>query len=294
MKYGKEAISLVKLIFTGFERKHLPVVAAGLAYYFLMSLFPALVVLTAVTTYLPIHNGGGGATSFIAHLIPHQSLALIEPVLNTITPHRTGLLSFGIITTLWLSSVGAKGVIAGLDIVYEVRVPRSLWVNRVLAFVLTFAVGALLLFVVILTLVGPLVESALATAVPFQSLWVTVWPYIQWLLAAAFTFTAIELLYLLAPNVPMARRITVPGALIAATAWLALVGALGFFFHHFGQLKLNGLYGVFAAPIALVIWMKWGAVVILVGAEINVSLQTLKVLRQSKPEAISHHRKDAA
>jgi membrane protein len=286
MNYVKEAISLVKLIFRGFERKHLPLVAAGLAYYFLMSLFPALVLLTAVAAYLPIQNGGEKATSFMAHVIPHQGLALLEPVLNTITPHRTGLLSLGIVTTLWLSSVGAKGVIAGLDIVYEVRAPRSLWINRILAFGLTFVVGVLLLLVVVLTLVGPVLEAALATAVPVQSLWVTVWPYIQWLLAAAFTFAAIELLYLLAPNVPMAKRMTVPGALIAAVAWLALAWGLGFSFHHFGQLKLNGLYGIFAAPIALVIWLNWGAAAILLGAEINVGLQSYKTLTASEREEV--------
>ncbi len=294
MKQLKDAISVVKLIFKGFERKHLSLLAAGLAYYFVMSLAPALMVLTAIMAYLPLKNGVQGATSFMAHVIPHQSLALLEPMLTTITPHRTGLLSLGIIATLWLSSKGVKGIIAGLDIVYAVRVPRSLWINRILAFGLTFAVGLLLLVAVILALAGPALEIVLSRAVPIQSLWMRVWPFLHWLLAATFTFAAIELFYLLAPNVPVKNRLTVPGALVAASAWLALSWGLGLYFHYFGDLKLNKLYGILAAPIALVIWLYWGAAAILIGAEMNVNLEHRKTRELSEAEEVLRPRKDAA
>jgi membrane protein len=209
MKYLTETISVIRLIFRGFERKHLPLLAPGLAYYFVMSLVPALVLLTAVMAYLPVQNATQAANSFMAHVMPRQGLELIEPMLSTIGAHRTGLLSFGIVATLWLTSKGVKGIIAGLDIVYEVRTPRPLWINRILAFGLTCAVGVLLLLAVALTLAGPAVEAFLSAAAPVQSLWIEVWPYVQWLLAAVFTFAAIELLYLLAPNVPVAHRLTI-------------------------------------------------------------------------------------
>lgn len=283
MKFLRDAVALVLLIFAGFERKHLQLVSAGLAYFFLMSLFPALVLLTAVAAYLPIQDGAQRATSFMAHVIPHQSLALLGPILTSITPHRTGLLWLGMVTTLWLTSVGVKAVIAGLDIVYEVHAPRSLWTNRFIAFGLTLTVGILLLIAVVITVAGPIIEMVLEPVVPMQYLWIRLWPYLQWLLAGTFTFAAIELLYLLAPNVRVARRMTVPGALVAAAAWLALSWGLGFYFHEFGKLKLDALYGVFATPIALLIWLKWAAAAILIGAEINVSLQSRKRSKQSEP-----------
>jgi membrane protein len=294
MKYLKELVSLGTLVFKGFERKHLALISAGLAYYFLMALFPALLLLIAVAGFLPLQNGVQGATSFIAHVIPRQGLEMLEPMLATVGTHRTGLLSLGIITGLWLTSKGAKGIIAGLDIVYEVRAPRPLWINRILAFGLTCAVGVLLLLAVTLTLAAPAVEALLAIVVPVQSLWIKAWPYIQWLLAATFTFAAIELLYLLAPNVPLAKRTTIPGALIAASAWLVLSWGLGFYFHHFGDLKLDAVYGILATPIALVIWLYWGAAAILIGAEINVNLQSYKSLRRSSPGRVLLHTRDAA
>lgn len=283
MNFLKETIALGVLIFKGFERKHLQLVAAGLAYYFLMSFFPALLLLIGITAHLPIRHGAQRATSFVAHLVPQQGLSLVEPMVTSVNSHRTGLLTLGIITTLWVTSVGAKAVIAGLDMVYEVQAPRSLWMNRILAFGLAAGVGLLLLLAVVLTLAGPLIETLLTSAVPLQDVWIKLWPWLQWLLAGACTFVAIELLYLLAPNVPVAKRTTVPGALLAAASWLVLSWGLGVYFKEFGELKLNGLYGVVATPIALAVWLKWAALTIVIGAEMNVCLQSRKKVTVSRP-----------
>ncbi len=276
MRLLKKVVLVIKPIYKGFERKHLALVAAGLGYYFLMALFPALMLLAAIAVYLPAGNDMQKTTSFMARIMPPQGLELIERAREAIGPHRTGLLSVGVITTLWLTSKAVKGIIAGLDIVYDVHTPRSLWINRVLALGLTIGVGVLLLLALTLTLAGPLLETALSRMVSLQSLWIRAWPYVQWLLASAFIFAAIELLYILAPNVPFSRRVTIPGALAAASGWLVLSWGLGFYFHHFGGVKLNAVYGILATPIALVIWLYWSAAVILIGAEININLQTYR------------------
>jgi membrane protein len=277
----KAIATLLLSIFRGYERKHLQLVAAGLAYYFVMSLFPALVLLTALAAYLPVQNGSQRATAFMSHLVPQHGLSLVEPIVTSVAIHRSGLLWLGIISTLWLTSVGAKAVIQGLDIVYGVQVPRSLWLNRLIAFLLTLAVGVLLLLAVVLTVIGPLAEHILAPVATAQHAWIRLWPYVQWLLAGIFTFAAIELLYLLAPNAPSRRRTTVPGAVIAAAAWLALAWALGYLFQEFAESKLNTMYGVFATPIALLAWLNLGATAILIGAETNVRLQADRPLATS-------------
>lgn len=277
----KSLATLLLNIFRGYERKHLQLIAAGLAFYFVMALFPALVLLTALAAYLPLQNGAERATSFMSHVIPQQNLSLVQPIVTSVTVHRSGLLWLGIITTLWLTSVGAKAVIQGLDIVYEVHRPRSLWMNRFIAFLLTMAVGVLLFLGVVLTVVGPIAEDLLAAAASVQHVWIRVWPYLQWLLAGTFTFAAIALLYLLAPNTPIKKRTTVPGALIAAAAWLILAWLLGYVFQEFTESKLDAMYGVFATPIALLIWLQWGATAILIGAETNLQLQSHQVFERS-------------
>ncbi len=269
----REAWCFIDRVLKDIERKHLPVVAAGVSYYFLTSLVPALMLLTAALAYIPSGNAMRSATEFMAPLVPRQSLSFIERLLTMVTSHRTGLLSLGAIGTLWLASIGFKGIISGLDIVHEVQAPRRLWSNRALAFALTFAVGILLMIGVLLTIAGPSIVSLLSNIFPAQPFWTQIWPYLQWLIAAFLMFGAIELLYVIAPNVPLARRKTIPGAFVATVVLLLLSWGLGFYFHHFGQLKLDRFYGALATPFAFFMWMKWGAATVLVGAEVNVNLQ---------------------
>jgi membrane protein len=294
MNIFKVSLAFAVRILENMERKHLWLIAAGLTYYFLMSLFPGLAVLAAAVAYIPV-GGMQNVTKFLGYVMPSQAVSMLGQFLSLIRPHRSGLLSFGIIITLWLSSVAVKAIIAGLDIVHEVRTPRRLWTNRVLALGLTFGVGILLLLGVALTLAGPSVEALLAKAVPVQSLWISVWTHLQWLPAAFFIFAAIELLYVLAPNLPVHQRVTIPGALVAAAFWLVLSWSLGFYFKHFGEVKLARMYGFLATPIAVMVWLYWSAFAILLGAEINSSLQFSRSSRASDSKRTLQPRKmDAA
>ncbi|HKF20634.1 MAG TPA: YihY/virulence factor BrkB family protein [Candidatus Angelobacter sp.] len=284
MKSGIDKKAVIQRIFRNLFNKHLPLAAAGMAYYFLMALFPALVVLTAVMVYLPVQNGMQAVTAFLAHLVPPPGLAVIDDLLRMIAPHRTSLLSFGLITTVWLTSVGFKGVIWGLDMVYDDQAPRPIWVSRVLAFGLTFAVGLLLLLGVFLTVVSPVLQRLVSRVVPIPEAWARIWPYVQWSLSAVLLFAAIELLYILVPRIPAAQRVTVPGAVFAALAWLALAWGLGFYLKHFGEFKSDNVLGLLATPIAFMGWMYWSAGAILIGAEINSSLQYFRSLAPSGVE----------
>src|SRR5262249_37371177 len=222
-----------------------------------------LVVLTAVAVHLPIKDGMERVATFLGFVMPPQAASLSSQFFDSIRSHRTGLLSVGIIVTIWLSSIGVKGIIAGLDIVHEVRVPRRLWTNRVLAFGLTFGVGFFLFLGLALMLAGPIIENLLSKAVPVQSLWIRIWPYLQWIPAAIFIFAAIELLYVLAPNLPTRKRVTVPGALAATVGWLALSWGLGFYFQHFGGDKMSRIYEFLATPVTVMVWLYWSAFTLL-------------------------------
>jgi len=283
--YKNNTIAVFRRTLVNLERKHLHLAAAGLAYYFLMSLFPGLLVFTGLIAYFPLQNDNQLAASFLGHVIPQQAQPFIEELLSAVSLHRGGILSLGIIATLWLTSKGVKGIIAGLDMVYEVQTPRRVWTNRILAFGLTLAVGILLLLGVALTLAGPVLGSLISTLIPVHPLWAKVWPFLQWSLSALSTFAAIELLYLLGPNVPLRQRVTIPGALVAAFIWMALSWIVGFYLYHLGGDKLDKIYGAMATPITLAIWLNWGALGMLLGAEINLNLQSVQKLRQQKEKA---------
>ena len=290
--YMRKAIAIFRLVATNAERKHLPLAAAGLAYNFLLSLIPVLMVLTAVIAYLPLQEGMQDVNSFLVNVVPRQALPLIDDLLSKISPHRTGLLSFGLITAVWLASKALNAIIMGLDLAYNVREPRRIWSTRILAFLLTFAVGILLLLGVALTLAGPYLGILLGRVAPIHSLWLRLWPLIQWSLSVLVVFSAIELLYVVAPNVSSADRSTIPGAVFASAIWIALAWGFGIYLHYSGA-KLDRFYGVLATPIAFMIWLNWSASAFLLGAEINSSLQSYKRGRVSEPQVLSSEKGNA-
>jgi membrane protein len=258
------------------EKKNLPLATAGIAYYLLLSLFPALTVLSAVLSYLPVQNGLREAASILGYVIPLQVMKPIEELLTRITPHRAALLSFGLATTLWLASIGFKGLILGLDMVHGSNTQRPLWLSRILALALTIAVGVLLLIGVVLTSIGPSLWAQLSRLMPTESLWFRLGPYLKWSVSALVLFSAIELLYVLGPSLPVSKRLTIPGAAAATVIWLGLAWGLGFYFHHFGELKFARFFGFLAAPALFMTWLYCSAAAVLLGAEINSRLKRAK------------------
>ncbi len=278
----KDAVATKKIIvnianvWRDIEKKNLPLATAGIAYYLLLSLFPALTVLSAVLSYLPVQNGLREATSVLGYVIPLQVMKPIEELLKRITPHRAALLSFGLLTTLWLASIGFKGLILGLDMVHGSNTQRPLWVSRILALALTVAVGVLLLIGVILTSIGPSLWAHLSRLMPTESLWLRLAPYLKWSVSALVLFSAIELLYVVGPSIPVSKRVTIPGAAAATVIWLMLAWGLGFYFHHFGELKFARFFGFLAAPALFMTWLYCSAAAVLLGAEINSRMRTVE------------------
>jgi len=277
LKYASATKSIITNlwdIWRDLEKKNLPLAAAGIAYYLLLSVFPALTLLSAVFSFLPVQNGLREAMSVLGYVIPPQVMTLIEEQLTRITPHRAALLSVGLVTTLWLASIAFKGLILGLDMVHGSNVQRPLWITRILALALTIAVGVLLLIGVILTSVGPSLWAHASRLLPVESRWLQLGPYLQWLVSALVLFAAIELLYVLGPSLPVSKRLTIPGAAAATVSWLVLAWGLGFYFHHFGELKFARFFGFLAAPVLFMTWLYSSATAILLGAEINARLRS--------------------
>jgi membrane protein len=196
-------------------------------------------------------------------------MAPIEELLTRISPHRGTLLSFGLVTMLWLASIAFKGLILGLDMVHGSNAQRPLWITRILALVLTIAVGVLLLIGVILTSIGPILWDHISKVMPFDSRWLRIGPYVQWSVSALVLFSAIELLYVFGPSLPISKRPTFPGAAAATVLWLVLAWALGFYLHYFGEPKFARFFGFLAAPALFMTWLYCSAAVLLLGAEIN-------------------------
>lgn len=255
----------------GVTRKHTLHLAAGLSYYFVLALFPALIFLSAAVAYLPVPDLFERALDLMASFVPRESMSIVENVLaDVISPHRATFLSFGLLVMLWAASGGFAAAIEALNIACEVEETRPFWITRPLALALTLLVGALLLVALGVMIVGPQFGSWLAGALHVPGLFAAAWPYIHWCVAVGFTVFSLELLYFLAPNAKQRFLATVPGAVIAVGCWICLSYALGLYFRNFGA--FNKTYGSLGAAIALMVWLYWISFIMLLGAELNTEL----------------------
>jgi membrane protein len=271
-------------------RNHMLQMAAALAYYFVLSLFPALIFLSAVVAYLPVPHLFNQALPFMARFLPADSMGLVDRVLaDVVTPNRETFLSFGILGTIWAASGGFAAAIEALNIAYEVEDDRPFWKTRPLALGLAFITGALLLIALCVMVVGPRFGQWLAVRVHLSELFVLLWPYIHWTIAVGFTVLAIEALYFLAPNVKQRFLATLPGAVLAVGCWIGLSYLLGVYFRHF--CTFNRTYGTLGGAIALMIWLYWTGFAMLVGAELNQELAKIskegKLQEKHEPPSIT-------
>jgi len=263
--------SILKRAFVDVNQNHTLAFAAGLSYYFVLSLFPALIALSAVLGYLPIPGLFNQILTLMARFVPADSMGVVRQIVHdVISPHRGALLSFGLIGTLWTASSGFAGMIEALNVAYNVPETRPYWKTRGLSLILTFVAGGLLLLALGPMLVGPKFGEWMARDLGVSYLWARIWPVLRWTVSGGFIVMAVESMYFLAPNVKQRFGHTLGGAVFAVATWLALSFALGIYFQNFAN--LNRTYGVLGGGIALMTWLYWSSFVILLGAEINGEL----------------------
>jgi membrane protein len=259
--------------------------AAALSYYFVMSLFPSLIVLSAIVAYLPVPDLFDQALNLMARFIPPDSMGVVKKVLaDVVTPNRNAFLSAGLLGTLWAASGGFAAAIEALNIAYDVQETRPFWKTRPVAIGLTVLVGSLLIIALAVMIVGPQFGNWLSGRLHLSVLWQWLWPYIHWTISIGFTVVAVEFLYFLAPNVKQRFFATLPGAILAVGCWIGLSYLLGIYFRSFAN--FNKTYGTLGAAIALMVWLYWTGFAMLAGAELNAELarKTRKGAIEEQPQ----------
>ena len=271
-------------------QNHTLQMAAALSYYFVLSLFPALILLSAAVAYLPVPDLFNQTLALMGRFLPSDTMGLVGRVLSdVITPNRGTFLSFGILGTLWAASGGFAATIEAFNMAYEVKDDRPFWKTRPLAVGLAIVIGFLLMIALSVMIVGPKFGEWLASRVHLTSVFVLLWPYIHWSIAAGFTILAVEIVYFFAPNVKQRFLATLPGAVLAVGCWIGLSYLLGFYFRHFAN--FNKTYGTLGAAVALMVWLYWTGFAMLVGAELNAEIAKTtkrgKLEEKHEPPAIT-------
>lgn len=241
--------------------------AAKAAYYFFLSLFPAILALFAFTGIF------GGDASFrwimtqLRTALPGQAAEFLQEFVREITgDSRPGMLSFGILATLWSSSNVFAILAEGLNRMYDLEEGRSWWKQRL------YALAAL-----VVGLVGLSIGSAVLLAGPdvFALLGVPegLFKVVRWPLAFALLWGMMCLVYYLLPDRDQrgtGRQVAI-GAAVGTALWILVTGLFRLYVANFGSYSES--YGFVGAIMVLLLWLYLTALVILFGGEVAATLE---------------------
>src|SRR5947208_9558844 len=114
--------------------------AAALSYYFLFALFPALLFLIALVGFLPVAGLQERLIAYLHDVMPQDAASMLERTLTEVLSHRrSGLVSLGLLVTLWASSNGMVSLMQTMNVVNDGTERRSWWRRRLLGIALTVA-----------------------------------------------------------------------------------------------------------------------------------------------------------
>lgn len=266
----KESRALSLIVFHELMRTRVIDVAAGLAFWSMMSMVPLLMSVVGLLSLLHLPNLLPELLGTLALLVPQGSLTMVEKMVgNLLTPHK-GAFSFGLFSYVWSTTGGFTSLISALNIAYDVPVHRSWLRDRLQAIFLAFTSGGLLTLALLALLAGPHFAHFLGQIVPIPPPVERMWPLIRFGIIFIGFVLALEIVYFLGPNMRQHFKSTLPGAIVAIAFWFAGSFGLAFYLNHLAH--FSRLYGGMGAIIGLMFWIYLTALVILAGAELNAEL----------------------
>ena len=252
--------------------------AAQLSYFFLLAVFPFLLLITAALG-LMAKTGSEvyeNLLSYARQILPYSAFHLVFDTLKQVQSGAgCGKLGFGLIGTLWAASSGMGALMDGLNRAYEMRETRPWWRARVIAIELTIMLSVFLIGATALILSGGRLGQFVAGYFGYETYFVTAWAVVEWPLVLAFLAIAFGILYRYAPDVKRGRwHEVLPGSLVGITLWIAVSLLFRLYLHFFDS--YNATYGSLGAVIVLMLWFYLSGLAVLIGAEVNSEIEKLR------------------
>ncbi len=253
--------------------------AAEVAFFGLLSLFPALLAVAAALSSLEALAGGDvaarverGVVGFLERVLTDEASGTIDAVRTLFVDASPGTFTVGALLALWAASRGFVAVINGLDVVYDLDERRSYVGLRALALALALGTVVVVALVLAMVVLGPLLGTGrdVADHLGAGDLFAALWTWARWPLVVALMVTWAATVFHIAPNHRTPWRWDLPGAMLTALLW-ALLSA-GFRLYLAVAAEANQVMGALGGALIVLLWLYLLAVGLLLGGELNAVL----------------------
>lgn len=247
--------------------------AAQMSYYFLLSMFPALIFIVTLLPFLNFKESQ--LIDFVDKIGPGEAVDVIATALHQVISNPSvGLLSFGFIAAIWSASSGINAVIVTLNRAYDVQKGRPFFKQRGLSILLTFGMLFILFLTLALPVFGKLIGSWIFEQFGEEANFPVVWHFIRWGLSFAILFLVFTVIYWVGPNLKFKCRKAMPGAAFASIGWISASFGFAYYVDHFGN--FTKAYGSLGGTILLILWFYITGIFIIIGGELNAYLKDIE------------------
>jgi len=260
------------------DRDHVSIMAAGVAFYALLSIFPGMSALISLYGLVADPATIENQLNSLAGVLPQEALKLLSDQLHALVAAPRDKLGLGLLVSiliaLWSATSGTGALMQALTVAYEEREERGILTYYGLAIALTIGVGAFALLSLFLIAVVPAIIGGL----PMSHGWQERLSWIRWPLLAVLALIALGVLYRFAPSrrEPCWHCLSA-GTIAAALLWL--IGSAGFSFYVARFSSYDKTYGSLGAVVILLMWFYVTTYIILAGAELNSEVEKAQARR---------------
>jgi membrane protein len=253
-------------------KDNLSIVSAGIAFYAMLSLFPALAAALSLYGLIADPVTVERQLAELAGLLPEGARTIITDQLSAIARQPRSSLSFGAILgiafALWSASAAIRTLMDALNVVYDEKERRSF--VRFYATALGLTLGGIVWIIVAISLVAALPAALNLIGLPAGL--ETALRYLRWPLLAIAVMAGLAALYRYGPSreQPQWRWVSW-GAVVATLLWLVASAGFSYYVSNFGS--YNETYGALGAVIVLLMWLYITAYIVLIGGELNAEME---------------------
>ncbi|RJR38369.1 MAG: YihY/virulence factor BrkB family protein [Desulfobacteraceae bacterium] len=246
--------------------------AAALAYYLMLAIFPMAIFLLSLLPYLPIPDLEKAIMDLMHQVLPQNAADLFQGIVEDVTSEkRGGVLTFGILFTIWSAASGMYAIMQQLNITYDVKEERPFWKVRGTAILLLLIFAVLVIGAFTLVILGGVIQDQLSKLFGSSNVILFAFASLRWLIIAFFLSLGFACIYYFGPDVEQRFRFITPGSVTGVI--LLVVASLGFRFYIESFGNYSATYGSIGAVIILMLWLYIAGLVILIGSEINAMVE---------------------
>ena len=252
--------------------------AAALAYYLLFALFPMLIFLSNLLGLLNLN-----VTAIIHGLqqfLPKDIVGIVETYLDYVSQTSShSLLWFALIFTVWFPMRAAKGLMDDVRLANHLGKPAHPVAYMLRQLIYTVVLLLVIGLTLLLSTLGKQVLGYINLLIPERSLRLPeyllgIWQYLRFIPVGVLMLVALGTLYAASMDNRQPIKTFLPGILFALFGWMLVSVGFSFYVEHFANYSV--IYGTLGAVVVLLMWLYMTAVILILGAELNAALQTVR------------------